>query len=204
MSGLYTKHMKIVGIAGGSGAGKSAVAYALQDADPDKIEVLNFDDYQYPSATPNLPTLHGMTNWDDPEIIDWQKLLKDLKQLKSGQSLTIETRKHRSNSNYAQTRQPIPRTIEPKPILIVEGYLALYNPEVRALYDTSFYLDIDQETRLLRRDKGKLIGLADYDQNILIPMHAKYVEPTKAKADHVINTNSLSIAEICEQIQILI
>ena len=70
--------MKIIGIAGGSGAGKSTVSYALEDENPNNIEVLNFDDYQKVGTDETRPMIDGKTNWDHPDIIRWDDLISDI------------------------------------------------------------------------------------------------------------------------------
>lgn len=188
--------MKIIGIAGGSGAGKSTVSYVLQDAQPEQIEVLNLDDYQKLPGDPTLPTLDGMINWDHPDAIRWDDLLADIQTLQNGQPVTIQSWAHRSNPDYHQHRTMIPRMIEPKPILIIEGYLALYNSELRERYDTSFYLDIDDATRTTRRDKTTIITDVNYETKILQPMHQQFVEPTKQYTNHIIDVSNRSINEL--------
>jgi uridine kinase len=188
--------MKIIGIAGGSGSGKSSVTYSLVDEDPEQYEMLNFDDYHKWRTEPNLPTLHGMINWDHPDIINWQDLIDDLERLKQGEPITVQTWSHRSNVDYDTTRERIPRTVYPHPVLIVEGYMLLHDPDLRKLFDTTYYLELDELTRHARRDKINTVGFSEYNEKILKPMHWQYVEPTKALADHVIDIGSLSVPEI--------
>jgi uridine kinase len=188
--------MKIIGIAGGSGSGKSSVSYALVDEKPDLFEVINLDDYQKPRDDPHLPMVEGMVNWDHPDIIRWNDLLADLKQLKSGNSVTIEVWAHRSNPDYFKTYKTIPRTLEPKSIILVEGYLALYNRELNALYDKMYYFELDKETRNWRRDKGAVLSKDEYLKKVLEPMHDQFVEPTKQNADSVIDVSNMTIEEV--------
>ena len=193
--------MKIIAIAGGSGAGKSTVAYALQDSDPAKFEVLNFDDYQRLDNEENLPMLHGQINWDHPDIINWTNLNSDLLKLRDGQEVSLDSWTHRSNKDYFESRQRIARTVQPKDVLIVEGYLCLHDPEINQLYDLKVYLDLDLETRNTRRDKGHLIDSSDkYDEQIQNPMFKKYILPTKPEADLVVDVSTMSIHDVAKQI----
>jgi len=192
--------MKIIGIAGGSGSGKSAVSYALVDAEPATFEVLNFDDYQKIRTDPDLPMLERMINWDHPDAIRWDDLLADLAKLQVGQPVTINTFAHRSNPDYAEHRRMISRTIEPKPILIVEGYLALHNPELNQLFDKKYYLELDDETRASRRDKDRLIADGGYQEKVLKPMYEKYILPTRENADVVIEVSGRSVEEVSQRI----
>jgi uridine kinase len=188
--------MEVICIAGGSGTGKSTVSYALEDKYPDVIEVLNFDDYQKVGQKDSLPILGGMVNWDHPDAIRWNDLISDLKSLKAGKEVCIDVWAHRSNNDYEKTRKMIPRTIVPKPVLVVEGYLALYNQELNKQYDYTYYFDLDEQTRNRRRGKGTFTGKNEYDEKVLNPMFKKYVEPTRYSADQVIDVSNKTVEQV--------
>lgn len=193
--------VKIIGIGGGSGAGKSAVSYALADRYPEIYEVINLDDYQKLSTAPNLPMLNEKINWDHPDILRWDVLINDIDLLKNGQPIEISTWAHRSNPDYAIHGNMTPRKIEPKPVMIVEGYLALYHNTLLKLYDKSFYLKLDEEVRNSRRDKNRVIKDDEYEADVLKPMFHEYVEPTRDQADVVIDILNKSIDEVCDEIE---
>ena len=113
-----------IGITGGSGSGKTALARELKKYFGKKAKIFNFDKYQ--RFGEKLPLLYGMENWDCPEAIKWDKLYKDLIFLK---------------------RQIV--------IVIVEGYLLFYKPEVRRLLDFLIFLEAKNKTRSKRRTKFK-------------------------------------------------
>lgn len=188
--------MLLIGIAGGSGSGKSSISYKLVDSDPIRFEVLNLDDYQKLKTDINLPMFNGKINWDHPDIIRWDDLLKDIQYLENGKDVSINSWSHRSNPNYAQHGEMTPRTIQPKPVLIIEGYLALYNKSLNNMYERKYYLDLDETALLARRGKNEIIDDGGYEKEILIPMHRKYVEPTKKIADKIIDVSSKSIEEV--------
>ncbi len=188
---------KLVGIAGGSGAGKSTVCYELLDSHPDLFEVINLDDYHKKKTEPDLPMIDGRINWDHPDIITWEKLLADIGTLLSGNEVVIETWSHRSNPDYAQHRTMIPRTIKPAPIMLLEGYLALYNDELNTKYARKYYLELDDTTRNSRRGKNGLAGGEGYVESVVLPMHRQYVEPTKTKADKVLDVSQMSVSDVC-------
>ena len=198
--------MKMIGIAGGSGAGKSTVAYRLVDTDPDGFEVINLDDYQKLKTEPDLPMVGSMINWDHPDIIRWDDLRRDIEILRSGKPVRIPVWAHRSNPGYAVHGEMKPRIINPRPILIVEGYLALYQ-KILAMYDRTFYLDLDDSSRAERRRKARggkdtIIGESDYVEKVLMPMHALFVEPTKTQANIVIQVKGKSAKELAQLIQL--
>lgn len=191
--------MKIIGIAGGSGTGKSTVAWALVDSNPGRFQVLNFDDYQKVITTPGLPQKAGMINWDHPDIIRWDDLIADVQKLRAGKSLKIASKDRRLNPDYDSHHRRVGRIVEPRPILLVEGYLALHDPRLNGLYDQTFYLDLHEAGRHERRDKHT--GPAEeYKTHVLRPMHDRYVEPTKARADAVIDITGMGVEEIRDRI----
>lgn len=185
--------MKIIGISGGSGAGKSTVSYRFVDEYPDTFEILNFDDYQKVGQSKDLPMVGDMVNWDHPDIISWDDLRRDLAKLLSGESVTIQSWSHRSNKDYFKHKNKISRTIHSPKVLIVEGYMCLWDEELRKMFERTYYLDIDQEASLTRRDK-----FVDpiYEHMVLLPMHEQYVKPTKACADKVIDVSELTVEQV--------
>lgn len=189
--------MKIIGIAGGSGSGKSTISYQLVDNFPNIFEVLNLDDYQKLKTSSNLPTVSKMINWDHPDIILWNRLLGDLKTLQKGKSVTIQTWSHRSNPNYHKHGKMISRKILPKKVLIIEGYLSLWHKNLRKLYDRKYYLHLDHKERMKRRNK---FMDKTYERKVLLPMHKKYVKPTSNYADVIYNVGTLDKAQVFERI----
>ena len=197
---------KIIAIAGGTGAGKSTVAFALRDKYPDKISIVHLDDYHPVGARRAIvPMMAGMQNWDHPEALEWDALIVDLKKIKHGETLNIQSKndnlvERSQDENIEEKETPrFPVTIEPRPIIILEGYLSLWHPELREMLDYSFFLDVPHDTRIKRRTK---FLNPDYEQKILIPMHEQYVEPTKEFANNVINIESLSLEDVVKQIEI--
>lgn len=190
--------MQIIGIAGGSGSGKSTVSYKLVDTYPDTFEVLNLDDYQKFKSESDLPRVDGMINWDHPGIFRWTDLLADIKTLQKGLPVTIKTWSHRSNPNYFKHGKMIPRTMIPRKILIIDGYFALWNKDLRKQYTRSYYLDLDISDSIKRRKKFEN---SKYETKVIIPMHKKYIEPTKKYADKVLDVSSIKEEEVYKKIE---
>lgn len=155
-----------IGIAGGSGTGKTKLARELKKYFGEKAKILHIDKYQ--RFGDKLPRLCGMENWDCPQAIKWDKLYKDLISLK-----------------------------KEKGIIIVEGYLLFYRSSIRRLLDFLVFLTASDKTRIKRRTKFKN---SEYVRKVLLPMHKKYIEPTRKLADLILNTEKYSIKQCSQKI----
>ena len=166
----------IIGIAGGSGCGKSTLSYRLKDRYPNLIEIVHFDDYQKEEI--DVPFFKGMRNWDHPDAINFKQLHSDLIQLKDNKNVEVMTKSSIINPTYEQNGR-IKHILRPKKIIIIEGYMALYDKKIRDLFDLKIYLDIPIDESIKRRDKITYNDESKYNTEILIPMHSQYVAPTK-------------------------
>lgn len=188
-----------IGIAGGTGSGKSTLCTALLDKYPDKAGLIQLDDYFRPPA--EVPEFEGIENWDHPNALYLDKLAKDLSELSQGKSVVINTKNERLNPEYKKTDRRIPVEFQPKPIMLVEGYLVLYDQRIREFLSTSIWLDVDHKTRYARRVHFKY---PEYEEKVLIPMHKKFVEPTKRYAKHVIDVSNLSKEQVLKEVDEII
>ena len=177
------KHF-VIGVAGGSGCGKSTLSYGLKAKYPDIIEVVHFDDYQKEET--DVPFLDGIRNWDHPDAINFKQLHRDLIQLIGNKQVTVMTKSSILNPTYEEKGR-IKHIMEPKKIIIVEGYLAFYNRKIREMFDLTIFLDSPISESMKRRDKIICGDNNKYNTKILFPMYAKYVEPTKKAADMIID-----------------
>lgn len=188
-----------IGIAGGTGAGKSTLCTALVDKYPDKIGLLQLDDYFKPST--EVPKLGKHGNWEHPDALFLDKLGKDLDQLSQGKSVIINTKNDRLNPDYKTTEKRIPVEFKPKQVMLVEGYLVLFDEKIRNFFTTSIWLDVDHQTRWARRVHFKY---PEYEENVLIPMHKKFVEPTKEFAKNIIDVSNLPKKQVFERVENII
>jgi uridine kinase len=192
-------YIKLIGISGGTGVGKSTLCTALLNKYPEKIGLVQLDDYFRPAK--EVPKMKEYENYDHPDALYLDKLYNDLLELSKGNRVTINTKNERLNPEYKKTSKRIPVVFSPKPIILVEGFLALHDERIRNLFDVSVWLDVGHDTRWSRRIHFKS---KEYEQEVLIPMHEKYAEPTRQYADHIINVSDLNPEQVLEKVEQII
>ncbi len=197
---IVSQYPTCIGIAGGSGSGKSTLAVALCKKYPDRCAVVHLDDYFV--STAEAPKLAGFTNWDHPDAIRFDDLLRDLQMLKNNLPIRVMTKSELYNPEYrAESKNKIEYTIAPKPIIILEGYLALHDPRIREMLDYKIYLDLSIEESAKRRSANKFALDPDYFSQILVPMHRQYVEPTRQYADLVVDVSYMNQEEVVSMVE---
>ena len=180
--------MLIIGIAGGTGSGKTTVVnQILNEITPDVVCVISQDSYY--NATDDL-TYEQRTkiNFDHPASIDFELLVKHLKLIKKGKVIEQPIYSFVSHNRVKDTLKTHPRKV-----VIVEGILIFNNRELRNMFDIKIYVHADADERLIRRmrrdikERGRDMEevLSRY-QNTLKPMHQQFIEPTKNYADIII------------------
>lgn len=185
----------IIGIAGGSGSGKSTFTNRVKKYFGDDVTVIYHDNYY--RRQDGIPFEKRVTvNYDHPNSLETDLLVEHLKQLKAGK--TVECPVYDYNQH---NRSDEIITIEPKPVILVEGILLLADERIRDLLDIKVYVEADADERILRRilrdveERGRdLHGIIDQYLATVKPMHYMYVEPTRAKADIVINSGKNDVA----------
>ncbi len=184
--------IKVFGISGGSGSGKSTVAIALCRKYPDVYTLLQIDDYFKKEEF--VPSMHGKLNWDHPDATNFDALYQDLQTLLHGEPITIRTKSELYHPEYRkELHNKIHYTIVPKEVILVEGFMAFHDQRIRDLFSKKIYLNIPLEESLKRRTK---FVDEDYYQNILTPMFEQYVLPTKEFADKVIDVTNKTAEEV--------
>ena len=199
----------VIGVAGGTGSGKSTLVKRLQEAFRGDDVVTLCHDYYY-KAHPEL-TYEERTklNYDHPQAFDTQMLVEDIKALK--ENVPIE---HPVYSFVEHNRMPETVSVKPSKVIIVDGILIFENKELRDMMDIKVYVDTDADIRLARRilrdvcDRGRTMQsvISQYTQTVK-PMHEEFVEPSKKYADVIIpegGFNSVAVEMLIQNIRSLI
>jgi uridine kinase len=178
----------IIGIGGGSGSGKTTVAMRIiQSVGSDNVVYLQQDAY-YRNLGDMPIELRHKVNFDHPDAFDTELLVNHLGALSAGASIEMPV------YNYAtHSRKPETVTVQPRPVIIVEGILVFINPELRSLMDLKLFVDTDADVRFIRRlerdvhERGRsLDSVVEQYTTTVRPMHLQFVEPSKRYADVVI------------------
>lgn len=199
----------IIGIAGGSGSGKTSVTRKVMDALKGHSVVLIEQDYYYKDQSHLTMDERLETNYDHPFAFDNDLLITHINQLINREAVDIPT------YNYAEhTRSDKTITVEPKEVIIIEGIFALENEQLRQMMDVKVYVDTDSDIRILRRmrrdinERGRTMeSVIDQYLSVVRPMHLQFVEPTKRHSDIIIpegGENYVAIDLITTKIRTLI
>ena len=178
----------ILGVAGGTGSGKTTVAREILDAvGPDRIAFLAQDNY-YRDVEWESPDQLLAYNFDHPDALDTALFVEHLRALKGGRAIDLPVYDFVSHRRTAASRR-----IEARPVVLVEGILLFADPEIRGLCDFKVFVDTDADVRLVRRirrdltERGRAVGdvLRQY-MGTVRPMHLEFVEPSKRYADVIV------------------
>ena len=180
--------MKVIGIAGGTGTGKTTVVKRIVEAlPPHYVAVVPLDSY-YNDTSHMTEEERRAINFDHPDAFDWKLLVQHVKLLRDGVAVEQPTYSYlKSNREKATVH------VEPKPVIIIEGIMALLNKQLRDMMDLKIFVDTDSDERLIRNiqrdcvERGRTVEMViDRYQKVLKPMHEQFIEPTKKFADLII------------------
>ncbi|CDF58240.1 uridine kinase [Thermobrachium celere] len=178
----------IIGIAGGTGSGKSTVAQEIYNSLPEEsIAVIEQDNYYKDQSHLSFEE-RTKTNYDHPDAFDTALLLEHLKKLSRGEAIDKPIYDFANHTRKKETVR-----VEPKDIIILEGIMILVEPEIRNMLDIKIFVDTDADVRIIRRikrdikERGRTLdSVIDQYINVVRPMHLQFVEPTKRYADIII------------------
>ena len=175
----------VIGIAGGTGSGKTTLTQALIDAFPGKTSVIYHDNYYRAFPDLTYEERKGI-NWDSPDAFDSDLMVSQLKQLIAGEAIECPIYDYSIYNPSNQTQR-----VEPAEVIIVEGILIFADPEICSLLDIKLFVDTD--VRILRRIKRDVIErgrtLESVEKQYLEtvkPMHELYVQPSRHNADIIV------------------
>ena len=177
----------MIGIAGGTGSGKSTVARKLAVALPGRCAVIDHDAY-YRDQSHLPPETRAETNYDHPASLESSLLADHLMALRAGRGVDVPI-----YDFVNHTRKPETRRVEPARVIIVEGILVFTEPALRELMDVKIFVDTDPDIRLMRRIRrdlevrGRTFDSVRHQYYATVrPMHIEYVEPSKRWADLIV------------------
>lgn len=199
----------IIGIAGGTGSGKTTVVKKIVEAlPPHHVAVVPLDSYYNDTSAMAEEERHAI-NFDHPDAFDWKLLIKHINDLRNGTAVEQPT-----YSYLICNRLPETIHVEPKPVIIVEGIMTLLNKRLRDMMDLKIFVDADPDERLIRNiqrdtiDRGRTVSMVvDRYLKVLKPMHEQFIEPTKRYADIIIpqgGENTIGIGLLCKYVETLV
>jgi uridine kinase len=178
----------IVGIAGGTGSGKTTVARTIMDALPaDRVAILEHDHY-YRDRTDLTPEERAQVNFDHPSSLETSLLVEHLVALRDGRAVDVPGYDFKTHARNKETRRLVP-----VPLIIVEGILVFEDELLRQQLDVKIFVDTDADIRIMRRirrdieQRGRTFqSVRDQYYRTVRPMHLMFVEPSKRWADILI------------------
>ena len=190
--------MLVIGIAGGTGSGKTTVVNKIINSfPPGEVAVLPQDSY-YKDSSHIPPAERSKINFDEPAAIEWSLLEQQLRELKEGKAIEMPT-----YSYLTCTRQEETVRVEPRDVVIVEGILVLNDVRLRSMMDVKVFVDADADDRLIRviardcveRGRTPEAVITRYEE-VLKPMHSLYIEPSKRYDDLIVPQGGNNIVAI--------
>jgi uridine kinase len=180
--------MTIIGIAGGSGSGKTTVVKQIVKALPPRCAAVVPLDSYYNDTTGMTPEERAAINFDHPDAFDWKLLTEHIKKLKNGEAIEQPTYSYIESNRQKETVH-----VEPKPVIIIEGIMALHYKKLRDMMDLKIFVDTDSDVRLIRNirrdvvERGRTVDMVlEHYETAVKPMHEQFIEPTKKFADLII------------------
>ena len=199
----------IIGVAGGTGSGKTTVVKKIAEAlPPHYVAVVPLDSYYNDTSEMTEEERHAI-NFDHPDAFDWKLLTKHVNDLRNGIAIEQPTYSYLLCNRLKETVH-----VEPKPVIIIEGIMTLLNKRLRDIMDLKIFVDADPDERLIRNiqrdtiDRGRTVSMVvERYLEVLKPMHEQFIEPTKRYADLIIpqgGENEKGIGILCSYIEGLV
>ena len=178
--------VKVIGITGGSGSGKSTIVRKISEVCPDFVFIAQ-DNYYKSASFINNSNITAF-NFDHPDAFDMELLHRNLRDLKDGKGVDIPQYDFVHHCRKSETLH-----LEPAPLIIVEGLMVLHDPEIRKLLDLKIYVDTPDDIRFIRRlqrdidERGRTVeSVIKQYLEVVRPGHMSFIEPTKEYADLIV------------------
>ena len=188
----------VIGIAGGSGSGKTTIAHIILERVGEKRIAFFPHDAYYKDISNLSLSQRAKVNFDHPDSLETELLVEHIKQIKNGVSIELPVYDFKTHSRTQNTI-----TIEYQPIIIVEGILIFAEPNLRDLFDVKIFVDTDPDIRFIRRlqrdinERGRVLSsVIEQYQRTVRPMHLEFVEPSKRYADVIIPEGGFNIVAL--------
>lgn len=187
-----------IGVAGGTGSGKTTVSRAIMErVGEDKVAYLPHDSY-YRDLTDMPITAHEVVNFDHPDSLDTPLMVEHIKRLQSGDTAAVPLYDFSTHS-----RKPESHLVRPHPVILIEGILIFAEPAIRQLCDVRVFVDVDADIRFIRRlrrdivERGRSVEsvIHQYLESVR-PMHLEFVEPSKRYADVIIPEGGYNVVAV--------
>ena len=194
----------VIGIAGGTGAGKTTVARLITENVGDSVMRIPIDNYYEDLSHLDFEE-RASRNYDHPSAFEWTLLREQMSQLLEGQCVEMPQYDFSEHN-----RKPERKTVEPTDVIIIEGILALHDDTLNEMMDLRLYVETDADVRILRRiqrdviERGRdLEGVIEQYLTTVKPMHEQFIEPTKRNADLIIpeGANSVAVSLLEEKVR---
>ena len=188
----------IIGVAGGSASGKTTVSQAILDrVGRDRIAYIQHDSYYKDLSHLPLEERRVM-NFDHPDSLENELLIEHLHELRAGRSVQVPTYEFSTYVRLSETR-----TVEPEPVILMEGILVFADRELRDMMDVKIYVDAAADIRFIRRlerdinERGRSVhSVIDQYLSTVRPMHLEFVEPSKRYADVIIPQGGFNVVAL--------
>lgn len=190
--------VNLIGIAGGSGSGKTTFADKLTKLTKDGVTIIHMDSYYLPKQPKDNVSDSGKANFDHPRAFDWALVKDHLEKLKNGEDIECPIYDFNTSSRTNKTIK-----IKSSPVIIFEGIFALFDQDIRDLLDIRVFLHVDSDIRFTRRlnrdvkERGRdLESIISQYYDTVRPMYLKFLEPQKQYADFIVGEETDIAADI--------
>ncbi len=195
---MTTRPALVIGIAGGSGSGKTTVAQTiLQRVGPDRISFLQHDSY-YKDLSGLPPVQRAEVNFDHPKSLETELMIRHIKELKDGHAVYVPIYDFSTHSRTDRTY-----TVQARGVILIEGILIFTESALRDLFDVKLFVDTDADIRFIRRLQRDISERGRTTESVIKqylttvrPMHLEFVEPSKRYADVIIPEGGFNAAAL--------